>query len=312
MAEGFLAGTALLTQGADFSAGEGLSKAREAARTVGLQPFGRMGAGSIKYDTGSSVDLDSFIVTAGLVHGSDLDIGNLTVGAFVEYGHGNYDTYNGFTNLDAVHGGGDTDFVGGGLLGRQELAKGRNFPYVEGSVHAGQVKNEFTAADLRDFAGTRAKFDSSSAYFSAHVAGGYVLGISEAGSLDLYARYLWTHADGDDVKVSTGETVNFDAIDSQRTQLGARMTWVTKYVSPYVGAAWEHEFDGKAAASVSAGGYTYALGEPSMTGDTGIGEIGVTLAQNIGGALIGLDLGLQGYIGVKEGVAVTARLSVNW
>jgi len=280
--------------------------AREATQTSGIQPYGGMSAGSIKHNTGSSVDLDSFTLAAGLAHGTDLTSGNLTVGAFVEYGHGSYDTYNSFNNAAPVHGNGDSDFVGGGVLGRMELGKGTSYPYIEGSARAGQVKNEFTAPDLRDFAGTRAKYDSSSAYYGAHVGAGYVLGIGPA-SLDLYGRYLWTHEDGDDVKLSTGETVNFDDVNSQRTQLGARLTWAMKYVNPYVGVAWEHEFDGEASASV----YGYSLDTPSMKGDTGIGEIGVTLAQTVS-KNIGLDLGLQGYTGQKEGIAGTARLSFNW
>ncbi|HBT96922.1 MAG TPA: hypothetical protein DEB25_04440 [Desulfobulbaceae bacterium] len=80
-----------------------------------------------------------------------------------------------------------------------------------------------------------------------------------------------------------------------------------KYVNPYVGAAWEHEFDGGATASV----YGYKLDEPSLEGDTGIGEIGVTLAETVS-KNIGLDLGLQGYTGEKEGIAGTVRLSFNW
>ena len=169
------------------------------------------------------------------------------------------------------------------------------------------MKNDFIASNLVDFAGTRAAYDSKSAYYGAHVGGGYVLGLGEAASLDCYGRYLWTHQDGDDVRLTTGETVNFDAVNSQRTQLGGRLTWATKYVNPYVGAAWEHEFDGQAAASV----HGIALDEPSMKGDTGIGEIGVTLAETVS-KNIGLDLGLQGYTGEKEGVAGTARLSFNW
>ena len=85
------------------------------------------------------------------------------------------------------------------------------------------------------------------------------------------------------------------------------LTWAMKYANPYVGATWEHEFDGQAAASV----HGIALDEPSMKGDTGIGEIGITLVETVS-KNIGLDLGLQGYTGEKEGIVGTARLSFNW
>ncbi|GHU90863.1 hypothetical protein AGMMS49974_06100 [Deltaproteobacteria bacterium] len=54
-----------------------------------------------------------------------------------------------------------------------------------------------------------------------------------------------------DKRISTGELVSFNTIDSYRVRGGARFAYaINEYVSPYIGAAFEYEFDGKARASV--------------------------------------------------------------
>ncbi|GHU98657.1 hypothetical protein AGMMS50248_05570 [Deltaproteobacteria bacterium] len=54
-----------------------------------------------------------------------------------------------------------------------------------------------------------------------------------------------------DKRISTGELVSFNTIDSYRVRGGARFAYaINEYVSPYIGAAFEYEFDGKTRASV--------------------------------------------------------------
>ncbi|GHT86887.1 hypothetical protein AGMMS49960_01900 [Betaproteobacteria bacterium] len=54
-------------------------------------------------------------------------------------------------------------------------------------------------------------------YVRAHVGAGYVLNLTAQSKLDLHAQYLWSHQDGDTVKLTTGETVKFKDVASQRT-----------------------------------------------------------------------------------------------
>ena len=85
---------------------------------------------------------------------------------------------------------------------------------------------------------------------------------------------------------------------SSRLRFGSRFAYaVNEYVSPYVGAAWEHEFDGKARASTKG----YDMKAPSLRGDTGIGELGLTFTPSQTLPL-SFDLGVQGYVGKREGV----------
>jgi hypothetical protein len=98
VSEGFVGGAALVTQGGDTVAGPGLSNAVRAARGAGagggegaalpLAGFGALSAGSMRYNSGSHVDMRSVSLLAGLSFGADLTPGRLTLGAFFEYGNG--------------------------------------------------------------------------------------------------------------------------------------------------------------------------------------------------------------------------------
>jgi outer membrane autotransporter protein len=228
-------------------------------------------------------------------------------GAFFEYGSGSYDTYNSFSNAVSVHGDGDIYHIGGGVLGRMDfLNTGPGHIYTEASFRAGGVHNEYDSSDLRDSQGRKAEYDSSSAYYGFHLGTGYVWNITDAASLDLYGKYFWTRQEGDSVRLSTGDPVKFKDTDSSRLRFGGRFAYaVNECVSPYIGAAWEHEFNGKARATTNG----YAIDAPSLRGDTGIGELGLTFkpSQTLP---LSFDLGVQGYAGKREGM--TGTLQAKW
>jgi outer membrane autotransporter protein len=320
---GNLAGLALISQGADLAAGQGMSEAvrtaRLASRSTGraLGVFGSIGGGWSRYETGSHLNMKSLALISGLAWGADLAPGFLTLGAFFEYGNGSYDTYNSFSNAASVHGDGDVYHLGGGVLGRINFELGRTGSpadertsdiYVEASFRAGGVHNEYDSSDLRDALGREAEYDSSSAWYGFHLGGGYVWSVTEAASLDLYGKYFWTRQKGDSVTLSSGDRVKFADADSSRLRLGWRFTQaVNEHFSPYIGAAWEHEFDGKARAT--AGGHS--INTPSLSGDTGIGERGLTLKPSAALPL-SFDLGLQGYAGRREGLTGSLRVKFEF
>ncbi|GHT85327.1 hypothetical protein AGMMS49960_14030 [Betaproteobacteria bacterium] len=125
----------------------------------------------------------------------------------------------------------------------------------------------------------------------------YVLNLTAQSKLDLHAQYLWSHQDGDTVKLTTGETVKFKDVDSQRTRLGTKLHHaLNQQTTAWFGAAWEHEYDGKAKASI----YGYKLDAPKLKGDTALLELGLTLTPATKGW--SLDVGVQGYTGKREGV----------
>ena len=313
LAEGYLSGVALTLQGADLVAGKGIDAAGRAVRASlagggkGLAAFGALSGGWSRYNTGSHIDVSGFSLLTGLAWGADSVPGQFTAGMFFEYGSAATGTYNSFSNAASVSGDGSTWYMGAGLLARMDFNdSGPGHIYAEASARAGALNNKYRNDDLRDASGRRAEFDTSTPYVSLHAGLGYVWDLTDALSLDLSAKYFWTWQDSADSDLSTGEALHFDAVNSHRLRLGGRLTWaVNEHVSPYIGAAWEHEFDGTARAT-SLG---YSLSAPSLTGDTGIGELGLSWTPTATTPLT-IDLSVQGYTGVRQGY--TGSLMAKW
>ena len=299
LSQGFVSGVALLNQSADLVAGWGMDAAVNAAqrpdRATGWGAFGTAAGGWSRYETGSSVDVSSISFMAGLSKRTNLQPGSLVVGLFFEYGNGSYDTYSGFNQGD-----GDLDHLGGGIIGRMDFADaGKGHFYAEASVRAGGVNNDYNFGGL-------STYESSSAYYGIHAGAGYVWKVADKTTLDLYGKYFWTGQQGDDVRLSTGETVSFDNVNSHRLRAGGRLAYtVAENLNLYGGMAYEHEFDGEAKAHTNG----FAIATPSIDGGTGIGELGLTLKPTKG-MPVSLDLGVQGYAGQREGV--TGALQIRY
>jgi autotransporter-associated beta strand protein len=309
LAEAFLSGVAFLNQGLDFVVDKGLSAALNALSTSAKNAaFAALGGGSLKHKTGSYIETRGYTLVAGLASSRTSDTGKLTAGAFFEHGEGDYDSYNSFSNAAKVHGKGDTEYTGLGLLAQYAFNKSSTGNlYVEGSARAGKVDTDFSS-NLYDVFGQRAAYDSKTSYFSSHFGVGYILNLSELSKLNLYGQYLWSHQGGDSVKLPTGETVKFQAVDSLRTRLGAKWNYrLNPQANVYLGAAWEHEYGGKADASI----YGHKLDAPRLKGNTGLAEIGLTLNPTSVQPLT-LDIGVQGYGGKREGATVSFRAKYSF
>lgn len=318
LSEGFLGGMALAVQGADLVAGRGMQSAVSAAGnagangtggTGGFAGFGALSGGSLRYNTGSHVDMRSLSLLTGLAWGVDLAPGRFTVGAFFEYGNGSYNTHNSFSNAADVDGDGNTYYLGGGILARMDFAPaGQGRFYAEASGRAGNIHNAYDSSDLRDASGRTANYDSDSPYYGLHFGAGYVWEITDKASLDLYVKYFWTRQQGTSVDLSTGEDLSFKDADSSRLRFGGRFAYaLNEHVSPYLGAAWEHEFDGRARAATNG----YDIDAPNLRGDTGIGELGLSLTPSVDLPLT-VDLGVQGYTGKREGVTGSVQVKFEF
>ena len=268
-----------------------------------LAAFASTSASTSRYDTGSHLDVDGVSLITGLAARNHVGIGNLLLGVFFEGGWGSFDSHNGFSSRPDVSADGNSNYYGGGLLGRYDFNCGF---YADASARLGRLKTEFSSDDLQNFMGQGSSYDSSVMYYGAHAGLGYIWALTEAASLDLYTKYLWTHQDSDDVTIS-GDQFKFNAIDSHRWRGGTRFSYSFDGVAtPYVGAAYEHEFDGKANASV----YGYSMDAPTLEGGTSIGEVGITLTPADTG--FSLDIGMQGYAGMREGVSGNMQLKYEF
>lgn len=333
VSEGRASGAIVVNQGGDLVAGQGINSAvmsthggqpagssrsggsggsaggRSGAGSSGaaISSFGAMSAGSTTYHTGSHVDTTGFSLAAGIALGTTVPWGELTVGPFFEFGAGSYNTYNSFANAPSVTGNGNMNYMGGGLLARLDFNDyGPGHFYVESSARVGNVHNHYNGGDLKDGLGRSASFDSDVPYYGMHAGAGYVWNITEDLSLDMYSKYFWTRQEANSVTLSTGDRVNYEAVDSNRLRLGARMSYaVSESFSPYVGAAYEREFNGKAQATT----YGQPITAPSLRGDTGIGELGLQYKPSPNVPLT-FDLGVQGYTGKRDGI--TGSLQIKY
>ena len=310
LAEGWLAGLTLGIQAGNVAADQGIGAMRYAAVRLdrdGWLPFGVLEGGSLKYDSGSHIDLQSLSLLAGLGRGVSTDLGLLIVGGFFEYGTGSYKTHNTFDTMPSVDGSGNAWYMGGGLLASMDFKKtGDGHFYLEGSAHTGMLHNSFDGDALRDAFGRSAEFDTDTPYYNLHAGLGYLWNFAEDHFLDIYGKYYWTRVLGTDETLNTGDHVDFDDITSSRTRLGARYAYqATEHVSAYIGAAWEHEFEGVSDSSV----FGYGIDSPKIRGDSGRGEIGLRFTPTDDLPLT-VDLGVQGYAGTKEGV--TGSLFVQY
>ena len=317
LAESRVSGIGMLTQGADMLAMQGIPQLRASAmQNSGPAMFGVMGGQSLRYNSGSHVDVEGFNLATGLGWNFALDEGrrgNLLVGAFFEAGWGSYDSHNSFGNAASVKGDGDTEYYGGGILGRYDTAPiGPGNLYLEASFRAGKVETDYSSSDFLNSSFTgKVDFDSSAAYYGAHAGIGYIWNMSEASSLDMYTKYLWTRQDSDSVIIE-GDSIRFKAMDSHRWRTGAKFSHALATDSgpvftPYLGAAYEHEFDSKARAASNG----EAIDAPDVKGGTGIGELGFSFTPAATSGF-SLDLAAQGYTGKREGVGGSFRIKFEF
>ena len=308
-ANGYLSGLAFLNQGGDLVASLGMMEAVRASKKPNIA-FGAISGGKLRYNTGSHSDISGVSMLAGAAFGADLTQNRrMTLGGFVEYGTGSYDTYNSYT-VDVIRGDGNMNHFGAGVLGRMDFLNdaGANDYYAEGSFRLGRLSNRFHSGDLGVDTGEDARYKSSSTYFSTYVGAGRLLNINQKNTLELYGRYFWTHLGSDSVSLSASDSIQFNSLNSHRMRAGGRLSHeLEQNVFVYAGAAWEYEFDGKAKSSRRGS----SIDAPSIRGSTGIGELGITWQPSKNRPLF-LDLGFQGYVGKREGVTGSLRVKYEF
>jgi len=262
--------------------------------------FSAVSAGSSRYKSGASVDIDSFSLLSGLARGFAMSKGDVLYGAFAEYGRADLDTHNSFTSQSDIRGTGDSTYWGGGIIGRFDHNSGT---YVDASFRMGSASTNHSSSDYQGFVGQNISYDTNSLYLSTHLALGYNWQVFGSGNIDTYGKYFWAHSSGDDATIA-GDAYKFSAINSHRLRFGARYTHaINKYVSPYLGASYEHEFDSYVSSSVQ--GLTFDA--PNLKGDTGIFELGISV-NPLANIPMTIDLNTEIFTGMREGYLVNAQL----
>lgn len=289
LSEAFLGSVAFVNQGAEFIADEGLNAAVRAAQGAsGFTAFGAIHGGKSRYETGSHVDLRGTSLAAGAAG----RVGSALIAGFVEAGWASSDSH-----VNGARGDADHDYYGVGAALRYDFSTPF---YLEGSVRAGSASTDFDGA----FGNASAHFESDAFYASAHLGGGYVFKLDPV-QLDLYGRYTVTYLDNDDTDLGTGygETLSMSSATTHALRIGGRLTGdFSETTSWKVGAAYEHVFDGDAEADILFGGSAAALDVPSLSGNTGILELGLSVKPSASSPWTA-DIGVKGYVGDRRGAA---------
>ena len=303
------ASLAFLTSGSDLLTDAAMTAAMEVAATPasesqagrarvdGAPKEYRMWAvqnvSSMRLNSGSHVDAKGWGLNLGFAKQRVSGRNTLTYGPFVEYGKGSYDSY----LDDGLHGSGNMDYLGVGVMAKSQSENGA---YVEGSVRVGRVKSDYAGT----IDNTHTTYDSSSTYYAGHLGVGQEKQLKNGNTIDTYAKYFFTHQGGDTAKLSTGEVYDFDAADSHRIRFGTRYTSKKGDASFYTGLAYEYEFGNDIAASFEG----YNTPSPSLTGGTGILELGYRFTPQNGRATYGIQL--MGMTGKRRGIS--GGVQMHW
>lgn len=309
LAETRAASLAFLTSGSDLLTDAAMTAAMEVAATPasesqagrarvdGAPKEYRMWAvqnvSSMRLNSGSHVDAKGWGLNLGFAKQRVSGRNTLTYGPFVEYGKGSYDSY----LDDGLHGSGNMDYLGVGVMAKSQSENGA---YVEGSVRVGRVKSDYAGT----IDNTHTTYDSSSTYYAGHLGVGQEKQLKNGNTIDTYAKYFFTHQGGDTAKLSTGEVYDFDAADSHRIRFGTRYTSKKGDASFYTGLAYEYEFGNDIAASFEG----YNTPSPSLTGGTGIIELGYRFTPQNGRATYGIQL--MGMTGKRRGIS--GGVQMHW
>lgn len=284
-----LGSIAMINQGAEFIADEGLAAIQSVATNEGLATFGAMLAGTSEYETGSSVDLDSWNMVVGVAS----KVSDVTLAGFAEYGTGSSDAKVAQAKAD-----GDHSYYGVGVAARWGEAQGL---FVDSAIRLGMSNTEFSGVYASN--GSTAKYDSDAFYSTFHVGTGYTFPMAKAVDMTVYGRYVLTYLDGDNLNLEgTANKYDADSVTTHALRVGMRATGDMLTNAKWrLGLAYEHTFDGDADATVSG----IALDAPSLAGNTGILEAGLTMKPSATLPWT-VDFGLKGYVGDRQGVTGSA------
>ena len=211
---------------------------------------------------------------------------------YVEAGWGNVDTHNRWAK-----GNGDIHYYGIGAIGERKQKEGDwKGTYLQAHARIGRAFSDYNSR-LKDGSGEKLDYDKNSTYYGAGFEIGREWQYHPDYMLDSYLKYRWLHLNGFNTEIN-GADHKLDDIDSHRTRLGSRLNYTAEKTGmPYIGIAWEHEFDGNARGSVMG----YSLKDTSLKGDSGVLELGVKFVPSEKSRW-NYDFTIEGYVGQREGV----------
>ncbi|WP_444499989.1 autotransporter outer membrane beta-barrel domain-containing protein [Sutterella wadsworthensis] len=278
-------------------------KSRNGVRQTGSFAAARVG----KYDLDVRGDLETNVIS-GLL-GYAVNLQGSEIGAFVEMGHGTYDTKTAAASpLGKIRGDGKHNYVGLGVYGNYTTPW--EWLHFTGYVKGGWLRNEFSAP----IAGVSVDFDRTSNYWGAHL--GMCGEFQAAGKIKnrTFLNYFYDGRESESYTASgssdvAGADFHFNSLNSHRAQLGSVFEYAyTSALRPYAALTYEYAFkaDAKGRASDQFG--DLGLNGTDLEGSTGIVSLGWTYQNEA--KRFEFDLGVNGYTGKRQGVS--AQLQAAW
>jgi|GEM_PF-6293090 len=289
------AATLLLAHGT-MNALSGLS-ALSASQDEGFQPFLSVYGGAVHNEGSgdSHVSLSDLEIAAGLGWKGVLqNKGALSAAGFVESGFGTFKNhYNAGPAEGHVDKKGHGRYAGvGATIEYWSPSLWHGDAVVRGGSQKTTSNNSLYNAALDATGG----YEIESGYFGAELGFGKAFDLSKNSRLDLYARYIYLHQEGDSFKVF-GDHYKLSDVDTHIIRAGLKETFTLENGSSlYIGGGCEQPLDGKAELKVKAS-------DGTMWYKAGSADLGNTRAFVEGGAQIkawkglSLDLSVRGAAG---------------
>ena len=305
------ASAALMDEGADFVAGEGIDRALQASQCLpgepcGAKAFVAVNGGYSTYKAGTTFDMSYGNMLAGIARQCKIGPVGYLAGVFFETGLSRFHSEYEPDDSRSIDSEGHDYYYGVGALAKvflnRDLLKGL---YAEGSIRYGLMMGDWQSHDIQSD-GQTADWDGRAPYLTAHGGLGYMWDVTDNVTADVYAKYFWGHLWGDDGTIC-GQQFEFDDIYSSRVRTGARLNFKKdETFSWYLGGAWEHQFDAKSTGSI----YRYDVPPTDLRGNTAIAEAGVFF-KPAADSDFSFILGTTGYFGEKR-EGVTGHLQVRY
>ena len=259
--------------------------------------------GKWSYDTRTRIENN--IVSGLLGYGAKLS-NDLTMGAFIEMGHGSYDTRTHVAGSTKA-GGGSHNYGGLGVFGDYAMPSIEGLHFT-GYVKLGLLRNEFNS----NIAGANVDDDRTGVYWGAHLGTHYDWDLTQSIRSRVFLSYFYD-GQGDESFDIAGEGdvggahVSYDAIHAHRVQLGSMFEFaVSDTWRPYLGLTFEQILAAEAKGTATDAQGTMDLNSSDLEGSTGILSAGWTYqAGNFS-----TELGLNGYAGTRNGVS--GQIQANW
>ncbi|MDR1083930.1 MAG: autotransporter outer membrane beta-barrel domain-containing protein [Deltaproteobacteria bacterium] len=290
---------------------QGRRKNRKAeARAKKLNPcprvFFKSKGGRTRRHDSYDLKINSFSALLGADCGRYLSGGLLTFGAAFEGGWGSYDSFRHYAS-GQVAGTGDLNYAGGAILGRFDFNPEKyGRLYLESAVRTGKLDTDFKSRDLSGFGGREVSYTTGNAYLGFQFGVGDYIPLDQVSYLNIYGQYFWTRLEGERIKLSSGQSVEMEDIDSSRIRTGLQYhRALNKNLRTFVGGAFEYETEGRVEAKVNG----FKVPPTSKKGGTGIFEAGITYSTRSAKPFTA-GLAAQAYAGRRRGGAGVLQLGV--